>query len=81
MATQMTVVFLPRPLSERWRAVRRVCAFHAISRTFGDTASGDRASPCLSAADVYHVVCQLIRLCFTLGANRLTLHVSSLDGI
>ncbi len=34
IAVQTTVVFLPRPLNARYRAVSRVWAFHAISRTF-----------------------------------------------
>ena len=39
MAVQTTVVRLPVAVSLRYRAVRRDCAFQAISRTTGDTRS------------------------------------------
>ena len=39
MAVQVTVVFLPRATNARYRAVSRLCAFHAISRIVGDTRS------------------------------------------
>lgn len=39
IAVQTTVVRLPVAASRRYRAVRRDCAFQAISRTTGDTRS------------------------------------------
>lgn len=39
IAVQTTVVFLPRALRARYRAVSRVCAFQAISRTLGEVCS------------------------------------------
>jgi hypothetical protein len=39
MAVQTIVAFFPRAISARYLAVRRVCAFHAISRIFGGTRS------------------------------------------